>query len=88
MSQIKGKNTKPEILVRSLLHQMGYRFRLHAKNLPGRPDFVLPKYKTAIFVHGCSGTNNDIAGAKFLESSDKIFYLHSSAAKICFQNGS
>lgn len=56
MSRIKGKNTKPEILVRSLLHKMGYRFRLHVKNLPGRPDIVLPKYKTAIFVHGCSTT--------------------------------
>jgi DNA mismatch endonuclease, patch repair protein len=53
MSRIKGKNTKPEIIVRSILHRMGYRFRLHVKNLPGRPDIVLPKYKTAIFVHGC-----------------------------------
>jgi DNA mismatch endonuclease, patch repair protein len=53
MSRIKGKNTRPEILVRSLLHRLGYRFRLHRKNLPGKPDIVLPKYKTVIFVHGC-----------------------------------
>jgi DNA mismatch endonuclease (patch repair protein) len=53
MSQVKGKNTKPEVLVRSLLHRLGYRFRLHRKNLPGRPDIVLPKYRTVIFVHGC-----------------------------------
>ncbi|HKR06620.1 MAG TPA: DNA mismatch endonuclease Vsr [Bacteroidia bacterium] len=53
MSQIKGKNTKPEILVRTFLHQHGFRFRLHVKNLPGKPDIVLPKYKTVIFVHGC-----------------------------------
>jgi DNA mismatch endonuclease, patch repair protein len=53
MSRIKAKNTKPELLVRSLLHRMGFRFRLHDKKLPGRPDIVLPKYKTAIFVHGC-----------------------------------
>lgn len=53
MSRIKGKNTKPELIVRSLLHKMGYRFRLHRKNLPGKPDIVLPKYKTLIFVHGC-----------------------------------
>jgi len=53
MSRIRSKNTKPEILVRSLLHSMGYRFRLHRKDLPGKPDIVLPKYKTAIFVHGC-----------------------------------
>ncbi len=53
MSRIKGKNTKPEILVRKFLHSKGYRFRLHDKKLPGKPDIVLPKYKTVIFVHGC-----------------------------------
>lgn len=53
MSRIKGKNTRPELRVRSLLHRFGYRFRLHRKDLPGNPDIVLPKYKTVIFVHGC-----------------------------------
>ena len=53
MSAIKSKNTKPEINVRKVLHSMGYRFRLHSKDLPGSPDIVLPKYKTVIFVHGC-----------------------------------
>ena len=53
MFAIKSKNTKPEIAVRKLLHSMGYRFRLHRKDLPGSPDIVLPKYKTVIFVHGC-----------------------------------
>ena len=53
MSAIKSKNTKPEIILRKLLHSMGYRFRLHKKDLPGSPDIVLPKYKTVIFVHGC-----------------------------------
>jgi len=53
MSAIKSKNTKPEIKVRKVLHSMGYRFRLHRKDLPGSPDIVLPKYKTVIFVHGC-----------------------------------
>ena len=53
MSGIRGKNTKPEILVRKALHAKGYRFRLHDKKLPGKPDIVLPKYKTVIFVHGC-----------------------------------
>jgi DNA mismatch endonuclease (patch repair protein) len=53
MSQIKGKNTKPEMLVRRFLHANGFRYRLHVKNLPGKPDIVLPKYKTVIFVHGC-----------------------------------
>lgn len=53
MSRVKGKNTKPEKKVRSLLHSMGYRFRLHRKELPGSPDLILPKYNIAIFVHGC-----------------------------------
>jgi DNA mismatch endonuclease (patch repair protein) len=53
MSQIKGKNTKPEMLVRKFLHANGFRYRLHVKDLPGKPDIVLPKYKTVIFVHGC-----------------------------------
>ena len=53
MSAIKSKNTKPEIAVRKILHSMGYRFRLHRKDLPCSPDIVLPKYKTVIFVHGC-----------------------------------
>jgi len=53
MSRIMGKNTLPEKSVRSLLHSLGYRFRLHRKNLPGRPDVVLPRFQAAIFVHGC-----------------------------------
>jgi len=53
MSRIKGKNTKPEILVRKFLFANGFRYRLHVKNLPGKPDIVLPKYKTVIFVNGC-----------------------------------
>lgn len=53
MSRITSKNTKPELIVRSLLHKMGYRFRLHNKDLPGKPDIVLSKYKTVIFVNGC-----------------------------------
>jgi DNA mismatch endonuclease (patch repair protein) len=53
MSRIKNCDTKPEIIVRSLLHRGGYRFRLHRKDLPGKPDIVLPRYKTIILVHGC-----------------------------------
>jgi DNA mismatch endonuclease (patch repair protein) len=53
MSRIKAKNTKPEMLVRSFLHRNGFRYSLHKKTLPGKPDIVLPKYKTVIFVHGC-----------------------------------
>ena len=53
MQQIKGKNTKPEMLVRKFLHANVYRYKLHDKKLPGKPDIVLPKYRTVIFVHGC-----------------------------------
>jgi len=53
MSRIPGRNTSPEVLVRSLLHRRGYRFRLHRKDLPGTPDIVLPMYATVIFVNGC-----------------------------------
>ncbi len=53
MSGIRAKNTRPEIVVRKWLHAHGYRFRLHRKDLPGKPDIVLPRYHTAIFVHGC-----------------------------------
>ena len=53
MAGIGAKNTKPELVVRRILHRFGYRFRLHRKDLPGKPDIVLPKWKTVIFVHGC-----------------------------------
>lgn len=53
MSGISGKNTKPEVTVRKVLHKMGFRYRLHVASLPGCPDIVLPKYKKIIFVNGC-----------------------------------
>lgn len=53
MSKIRSKNTKPELLLRKALHALGYRYRIHNKLLPGKPDIVFTKYKTAIFVHGC-----------------------------------
>ncbi len=53
MSKIRSQNTKPEKVLRSLLFKAGYRFRLHESSLPGKPDIVMPKYKTVIFVHGC-----------------------------------
>ena len=53
MSQIGGKDTKPELIVRSLVHRLGYRFRLHRSDLPGKPDIVLPRHDKVIFVHGC-----------------------------------
>ncbi|MEL7221266.1 MAG: DNA mismatch endonuclease Vsr [Bacteroidota bacterium] len=53
MSQIRGKDTKPEILVRKLLFNHGFRYKLHDKTLPGKPDLVLPKYKTVLLINGC-----------------------------------
>ena len=79
MARIRGKDTKPELAVRSLLHAAGFRFRLHAKQLPGRPYLVLPKHRAVVFVHGCfwhrhgrcrdgrstPGSNQDYWGPKF-----------------------
>ncbi|UAA40708.1 DNA mismatch endonuclease Vsr [Paraneptunicella aestuarii] len=53
MSGIKSKNTRPEILIRKQLHRMGYRYKLHDKSFPGKPDLVFPKYRAVVFVHGC-----------------------------------
>lgn len=53
MSRIRGKHTKPEIRLRSLLHRSGLRFRVHSDRLPGKPDIILPKYKSVVFVNGC-----------------------------------
>ena len=53
MAQVKGRDTRPERVVRSLLFRHGFRFRLHRADLPGKPDIVLPRYKTVVFVHGC-----------------------------------
>ena len=53
MSRIRSKDTKPEMVVRKFLFSKGFRYKVHDKNLPGKPDIVLPKYNTVIFVHGC-----------------------------------
>lgn len=53
MSRVRNRNTSPELAVRSVLHSLGYRFRLHRRDLPGTPDIVLPKHRLAVFVHGC-----------------------------------
>lgn len=53
MAQVKSKDTKPELAVRRLLHGLGYRYRLHKKNLPGKPDLVFPSRRKVVFVHGC-----------------------------------
>lgn len=53
MSRIRSRDTTPELVVRSMLHRMGYRFRLHRKDLPGKPDVVLPRHRKVVLIHGC-----------------------------------
>ncbi|MFE0757894.1 very short patch repair endonuclease [Inquilinus sp. NPDC058860] len=61
MARIRSENTRPELVVRRLLHAMGFRFRLHRRDLPGNPDLVLPRFRTAVFVNGCFWHNHDCA---------------------------
>ena len=95
MSRIRSGNTKPERLVRSLLHRMGYRFRLHRKDLPGRPDIVLPGRRTVVLVHGCywhrhigcrftytPKSNIDFWEAKFNENINRDQRQHSQLSQL------
>ena len=74
MSRISGKDTRPELVVRSLLHQLGYRFRLHRADLPGKPDIVLPGRKKAIFVHGCFWHGHQSCARSRRPSSNESFW--------------
>jgi DNA mismatch endonuclease, patch repair protein len=73
MSGIRGKNTRPEMLIRKLLHGRGFRYRLHVKTLPGKPDIVLPRYRAAILIHGCFWHGHDCHLFKW-PSSNEIFW--------------
>lgn len=75
MSQIRGMNTKPEKAVRSLLHKMGFRFRLHRRDLPGSPDIVLPKHNSVIFVHGCFWHRHRGCKLAYTPKTRKTFWL-------------
>ncbi len=75
MSRIAGKNTKPEILLRSLLHREGFRFRLHDKRFPGKPDIVLPRYRTVIFVNGCFWHRHENCKYAYAPKSRREFWL-------------
>jgi DNA mismatch endonuclease (patch repair protein) len=74
MASITGKETKPEILIRSFLFKQGFRFRKNVKVLPGKPDIVLAKYKTVIFVHGCFWHGHKYCKAAKLPVTNKIFW--------------
>ena len=81
MSRIKGKNTKPEEIVRKYLFSKGFRYRKNDTRYPGTPDIVLPKYKTMIFVNGCFGHGHE--GCRFfvIPQTNTSFWLHKTNAK-------
>lgn len=74
MSGIQGKNTRPELLVRKYLHGRGLRFRLHAKELLGKPDMVFPKYKVVVFVHGCFWHQHSGCKYAYIPQSNSDFW--------------
>lgn len=74
MSSVKGKDTKPEVAVRRLLHRAGYRFRIHERNLPGRPDLYFSKRRKVIFVNGCFWHGHDDCRRAALPNSNKNFW--------------
>ncbi|NTI62367.1 DNA mismatch endonuclease Vsr [Agrobacterium rhizogenes] len=73
MSRIDSKNTAPELYVRSSLHQCGFRFRLHSRELPGKPDIVLRKFQTVVFVHGCFWHGHDCSRGKRPSSNQQFW---------------
>jgi DNA mismatch endonuclease (patch repair protein) len=82
MAAIRGKNTKPELKVRSALHARGYRFRLHQKKLPGNPDIILPKHRTVIFVHGCFWHCHDCSYGKVTPATRADFWSRKRAGAV------
>jgi len=82
MARVRSKDTKPELVVRSLLHRMGYRFRLHGKALPGKPDIVLPKYRKAVFVHGCFWHRHGVCRPLSLPATNTEFWAEKFAANV------
>lgn len=82
MSGIRGKNTRPEILLRKYLHARGFRFRLHVKDLPGTPDIVLPRYRLCIFVHGCFWHRHLDCPYAATPKTNTAFWLQKFAANI------
>lgn len=74
MSRIKGRNTKPEMVVRSLVHRMGFRYRLHRKDLPGKPDLVFPSRRKIILVHGCFWHMHDCSYGRVVPRTNAEFW--------------
>lgn len=76
MSKIRSRDTKPEIALRKALHRLGFRFRLHGRKLPGKPDIVLPKYRIALFVHGCFWHRHEACKIATTPKSNTEFWLN------------
>lgn len=74
MAGVRGKDTKPELIVRSYLHRHGFRYRLHVKDLSGKPDIVLPKYRAVVFVHGCFWHQHPGCKYAVMPSNNKEFW--------------
>lgn len=74
MSRVGGKDTKPELAVRSIIHRMGYRFRLHGSDLPGRPDVILPRHRKVVFIHGCFWHGHKRCPRAARPSSNRVFW--------------
>lgn len=75
MRAVKGKDTKPEMKVRRMIHGMGYRYRLHRKDLPGKPDLVFPSRKKVIFVHGCFWHGHDCSRGARVPKSNRDYWI-------------
>lgn len=82
MSRVRGKNTTPERVLRSGLHRLGFRFRLHRRDLPGKPDVVLTRYRVAIFVHGCYWHRHEGCRYATTPSTRKEFWLSKFQANV------
>lgn len=82
MSRIRNSDTGPERIVRSALHKLGYRFRLNRKELPGKPDIVLPKYRTALFIHGCFWHRHRGCSLAYTPKSNTEFWLSKFARNV------
>ncbi len=74
MRQVRGRDTKPELLVRRWLHRAGFRFRLHRSDLPGKPDIVMPRYGLVIFVHGCFWHGHKACPRSALPTSNRLYW--------------
>ncbi|MGV0005025.1 MAG: very short patch repair endonuclease [Candidatus Porifericomitaceae bacterium WSBS_2022_MAG_OTU9] len=82
MSRIRSRDTKPEIKLRSLLHRAGFRFLVHNKHLPGKPDITLPKYKTVVFVHGCFWHKHENCAYASIPKTRQAFWTNKFRANV------